>query len=252
MVLGAIALVAVLPVNSRAQDPAPLAHGNIPGEPHHHLKIENEYIRAYYVEVPPHQATELHRHDHDYIYISLGPADVVSAVREKPEVHLELKDGETHFTRGGFAHVARNLSDAAFRNVTIALLKPQGEVKNLCAQIALDAASGGCDKTRGLVGGGHGFSVEPQMETQETSLDLVHLDPQTPGAGVAVPPGTLIVVLNDSEVQIAVNGKPAKTLRGGEMTWIEAGSPSVTSNPSGKVSSYLQLSLKTAAETQGR
>jgi len=247
MVLGVIALVAGLPVNTRAQDPAPLAHGNVPGEPHHHLKIENEYVRAYYVEVPPHQATELHQHDHDYIYISLGPADVVSAVREKPDVHLELKDGETHFTRGGFAHVARNLGDTPFRNVTIALLKPQGEVKNLCAQIALDVARGGCDEPRGSVGGGRGFSVEPQMATREASLDLIRVDPQTRGVGVAVPPGTLIVVLQDSEVQIDVKGQPAKTLHGGEMTWIDAGSPGVTRNPSGRVSSYLQLSLRAAA-----
>ena len=252
MVLGLIALVAGLPVNTPAQDPAPLAHGKVPGELHHHLKIENEYVRAYYVEVPPHQATELHEHDHDYIYISLGPADVVSAVREKPEIRLELKDGETHFTRGGFAHVARNLGDTPFRNVTIALLKPQGEVKNLCAQIALDAARGGCDETRGSVGGGPGFSVEPQMETREASLDLIRVDPQPRGVGVAVPPGTLIVVLKDSEVQIDVKGKPAKTLHGGEMTWIDAGSPGVTSNPSGWVSSYLQLSLKAAARPSAR
>src|SRR6266568_2442627 len=83
--------------STRAPEPVPLAHGNVPGEPHHHLKIENEYVRAYYVEVPPHQDTQLHQHDHDYIYVSLGPADVINAVRDKREVHLVLKDGETHF-----------------------------------------------------------------------------------------------------------------------------------------------------------
>jgi hypothetical protein len=40
IVPAAIALVRVLSVN--AQEPAPLALGNVPGEPHHHLKIENE------------------------------------------------------------------------------------------------------------------------------------------------------------------------------------------------------------------
>lgn len=241
-----MALVTVLSVNAQTQEPAPLAHGNVPGEPHHHLKIENEYVRAYYVEVPPHEATELHRHDHDYLYVSLGPADVVNAVREKPEIHLELKDGETHFTRGGFVHVARNLSNAPFRNVTIALLKPQGEARNFCAPIALHAARGGCEETRGSAGEAHGFSVEPQMETQETSLDLIRLDPEARTAGVTVLREALIVVLNDSELQIDVPGQPAKTLHGGEMMWIEAGWPGVTSNPSSRVASYLQLSLKSA------
>ena len=169
IVPAAIALVRVLSVN--AQEPAPLALGNVPGEPHHHLKIENEYVRAYYVEVPPHEARGLHQHDHDYIYISLGPADVVNADREKPEVHLQLKDRETHFTRGGFAHVARNLGDAPFRNVSIALLKPQAEVRNGVRRLRSMLDEQAPDKRS--VEKGQGFSVEPQMETPETSLDLI-------------------------------------------------------------------------------
>src|SRR5215467_3543479 len=137
--LPAIALVAALSLNAQAQEPVPLARGNTSGEPHHHLKIENEYVRVYYVEVPPHENTQLHQHDHDYIYVSLGPSDVVNAIVDKPEIHLQLKDGETHFTRGGFAHVARNLADTPFHNITIELLKPQGEPKNVCAQVLLGA-----------------------------------------------------------------------------------------------------------------
>src|SRR5262250_3478944 len=131
--LCAALLLVALPAS--AQEPMPLAHSNVPGEPHHHLKIENEFVRVYYVEVPPHENTQLHQHDHDYLFVTLGDSDVVNAVRDKPEVHLVLKDGETHFTRGGFAHVARNQSDAPFRNVTIELLKSQGDAKNVCAQV---------------------------------------------------------------------------------------------------------------------
>src|SRR5262249_42508670 len=36
---------------------------------------------------------------------------------------LELQDGETRFVAGNFAHVAKNLSDQPFRNVTIEFLK---------------------------------------------------------------------------------------------------------------------------------
>jgi hypothetical protein len=101
-----------------------LPNCKLPGEPHHHLQIDNEFVRAYYLEVAPHDETQLHQHDHDYIYVSLGPADVINnAVCKKPEVHLSLKNGETRFTHGGFAHVAGNLSDAPFRNVTIELIR---------------------------------------------------------------------------------------------------------------------------------
>ena len=67
----------------------------------------------------------------------------LTPVRDKPEVHLVLKDGEVHFSRGRFAHVARNLSDAPFRNVTIELLHPQGEVRNRCEKI-MDAPLDSC------------------------------------------------------------------------------------------------------------
>jgi quercetin dioxygenase-like cupin family protein len=131
-------LLLAFSLSAQAPEPALLAHRGVPGEPHHHLKIENEYVRVYYVEVPPHEDTQLHQHDHDYIYVSLGPSDVVNAVRDKPEVHLLLKDGETHFARGGFAHVARNLSDKPFRNVTIELLKTQEDARNECGEVILN------------------------------------------------------------------------------------------------------------------
>lgn len=54
-------------------------------EPHHHLTTENEYVRLYYVEVPPHENRLLHEHDRDYIYVSLGPS-VVNAILNKPDV----------------------------------------------------------------------------------------------------------------------------------------------------------------------
>ena len=122
-------------LRAQAPVPVPLARGDAPGEPHHHLKIENAYVRAYYVEVPPHGETQLHQHDHDYIFVILGASDVTNAVFGKPEVHLQLKDGEIRFTRGGFAHVARNNSDAPFRNVTIEFLRPQSEVHNRCIRV---------------------------------------------------------------------------------------------------------------------
>jgi len=40
-------------------------------------------------------------------------------------VDLKLTDGETHFVPGNFAHVAKNLSDQPFRNVTIELMQDE-------------------------------------------------------------------------------------------------------------------------------
>jgi quercetin dioxygenase-like cupin family protein len=92
-------------------------------EPHHHLVLENKSVRVFNVEVPPHTDTLMHWHRHDYVYVTLGDAEIVNAVKDKPPVTLKLRDGETRFAQAPFAHIARNLGDQAFRNVTIEILE---------------------------------------------------------------------------------------------------------------------------------
>ena len=97
----------------------------ITAEPGHHLALENKYVRVFKVEVAPHAATLMHRHRHDYIYVTLGAAHVENDVAGKSPVVISLQDGETHFLPGGFAHVAKNLSDQPFRIITIELLQDE-------------------------------------------------------------------------------------------------------------------------------
>jgi len=97
----------------------------ITAEPSHHLALENEYIRAFQVEVAPHAATLMHRHRHDYVYVTLGDAHLSNEVEGKPPAEVKLSDGDTRFSAGNFAHIARNLSDQPFRNVTIELMQDE-------------------------------------------------------------------------------------------------------------------------------
>src|SRR2546429_90350 len=66
----------------------------IPKEPHHQLVFENSYVRVFRVNIPPHESTLLHQHDLPYIYVALGPTDVIHAVAGKPEAHLVMTDGQ--------------------------------------------------------------------------------------------------------------------------------------------------------------
>ncbi|MGC2743027.1 MAG: hypothetical protein WA672_07550, partial [Candidatus Angelobacter sp.] len=96
----------------------------ITSEPSHHLVFQNEYVRVFDVTVAPRATTLVHKHNYDYLFVTLGDSDVVSVrPREKP-VALQLKDGEVRFTAGNFAHAAINNSDRPFHNITIELLKP--------------------------------------------------------------------------------------------------------------------------------
>jgi hypothetical protein len=115
-----------------AQAVSPVNAVPITKEPSHHLVFENEYVRVFKVEVAPHAETLYHKHDVDYVFVTLGDSDVESVrVGEKP-VRLQLKDGETRFTKGGFAHKAVNNSDKPFVNVTVELKKSLGTEPRNC------------------------------------------------------------------------------------------------------------------------
>jgi len=102
---------------------APIQIVPIDQEPAHKLVFENEYVRVFSVEVAPHTETKYHQHDRDYVWVSLGDSDVESVRVGAAAVSVKPKDGETQFTKGGFAHKAVNKSDKPFRNVTVELKK---------------------------------------------------------------------------------------------------------------------------------
>src|SRR6202007_884801 len=160
-------LLLTLSLNAQAPVAVP-----IPKEPHHHLVLENDYVRVFRVSVPAHEATLLHQHDVPYVYVWLGPADVINAVQGKPEAHLVMADGQVGYSPGHFAHIARNESDSAFNNVTIELLHPQAGVHNLCEKI-VPGDLGSCQPVRNpsMVG-------KPYFESEELQVFVTTLEPR--------------------------------------------------------------------------
>jgi hypothetical protein len=112
----------------------------ITSEPSHHLVFQNEYVRVFDVTVAPRATTLVHKHNYDYLFVTLGDSDVVSVRPGEKPVALKPKDGEVRFTPGNFAHAAVNQSDRPFHNITIELLKPSTNV-NTCTG---SCDSGGC------------------------------------------------------------------------------------------------------------
>jgi quercetin dioxygenase-like cupin family protein len=102
---------------------APPPEVEITAEPSHHLALQNQYVRVFQVEVAPHAATLLHRHRHDYVFVTLGASEISNEVAGKPAVTLKLQDGEVRASDGGFAHIARNLAATPFRVVAVELLQ---------------------------------------------------------------------------------------------------------------------------------
>jgi quercetin dioxygenase-like cupin family protein len=94
-------------------------------EPSHHLVLENEYIRVFKVEVARHASTLMHRHRHDYVFVTLGDAHVSNEVEGKPPVDLKLSDGETGLWRGTLPRSQSISRTSPFRNATIALMQDE-------------------------------------------------------------------------------------------------------------------------------
>ncbi|HEY0556054.1 MAG TPA: hypothetical protein VGG20_17515 [Thermoanaerobaculia bacterium] len=201
-------LAALLPAVVLAQPPA--SEVAIDAEPHHHLVLENAQVRVFQVEVAPHTATLMHRHGRDYVFVTLGPAEFENDVAGKPPVSVKLQDGETRFSPGGFAHIAKDLADTPFRNVTIELLQP-----------GPTTPGGGDEKPREFPGG----TITPLFVKDGVRVSEVRLK-----AGGAIPRHHhdgphLVVAVTDLSLRNEVEGQAAtsRTLKAGEVAWIPGG-----------------------------
>jgi len=210
-------VVALAAISSLAQKPkqsAPPREVEITAEPSHHLAFQNSYVRVFQVEVAPHSATLLHRHRHDYIFVSLGASEVSNEVQGKSPVTLKLQDGETRFTPGNFAHIARNLAETPFRTVAIELLQdaqtssaqyPWGEDRGL------HVLHGGTQEILFVKDGVRVSEIE--LQTAGVLPKHSHRRPQ------------LIVAVSDLVLRNDVVGKPASNIemKSGDVRWEEAG-----------------------------
>lgn len=114
-----VSLFGLLP--SIVQAPVPVA-----SEPRHHLKFENEYVRVFDVAVPPGDTTLFHVHANDYLFVSIGDANLKAEVMGNQPGNLILKDGEVRYTKATITHRIANLAKETFRNITIEVLKSPG------------------------------------------------------------------------------------------------------------------------------
>jgi quercetin dioxygenase-like cupin family protein len=186
----------------------------ITSEPHHHPALENAYVRVFKVEVAPHEATLMHRHRHDYFFVTLGASEVENDVEGKPPVTLKLQDAETHFTPGNFAHIAKNLSDQPFRNVTIELLQDE---KSRQSPAKWDEDRG----LRVLQGGTQDIQfVKDGVRVSEIDLQPGGMIPKHHHVGPH-----LVVAITDLDLRSDVEGKPAaiRQLKAGDVAWVEGG-----------------------------
>ena len=211
----------------------------ITSEPSHHLVIENAWVRVFDVTVAPKASTLIHQHDYDYLFVTLGDSDVTSArVGEKP-VRLVLKDGETMFSPGHFAHAAINNLDVPFHNITIELLRPSTNVKT-CSQnceqpvpCALEGArSCGSRKTR---------ITSDQWTVTDVTLDPAAKLPRHSHAGPH-----LVVPVSELSLREDADNQAEREIRAqpGQSAWVPAGRAHVVTNVGNRPARLITLQFK--------
>ena len=197
-------------------------HSVIPlkSEPHHHLVLHNDVVNVYSVQVEPKDSVLLHKHEFDAIGIMLSDAEITVRVPGKPDSHQKVVSGQLRLQQAGYIHSTIIDGDIAYRNVTIELLSPQQERRNVCASVVstqpLNCPSALSD--------GAALSEQPQFETNQTKISLIRLKPQqsfTLGAAVQ---SRLIVILDNTATVTSVNSSP-KALRSGDFLWHDGDNP---------------------------
>jgi quercetin dioxygenase-like cupin family protein len=191
-------------------------------EPHHHLVLENQYVKVYQVEVAPGDSVKLHRHDTDAISLSLGESLVTVHSPGKPDAQQKLTNGQIRLQALGLVHSTSVEGDTPFRNVTVELLLPQTGKQNRCAR-AMANEPEHCVISSGV-------AAVPQFETDQTDVGLVRLP--THQRVVLGGPGraTLIVAVDSGAIQ----GAGASSLRAGNFVWLGAGKTAAFQNDSGE------------------
>jgi quercetin dioxygenase-like cupin family protein len=211
----------------------------ITSEPSHHLVFQNEYVRVFDVTVAPRATTLIHKHNHDYLFVTLGDSDVVSErVGEKPAA-LQLKDGEVRYTPGNFAHAAVNKSDQPFHNITIELLQPSSNVLpclGKCGEFAKEKVTVP-DYTRLIV-------------ADQWAAWLATLPPSSRDESVHPTPHLVIPVSDlDLTEQSGFSRRDIKRAPG-EIDWVPTGVRQTLKNNSLKAAQFVLLEFKTEKQKQ--
>jgi quercetin dioxygenase-like cupin family protein len=221
-----------------AQEPQAV---EITSEPSHHLVFENAFLKAFDVKVAPKATTLVHRHNHDYVYVTLGDADITNARVGAQPAKVVLKDGDARFAAAPFAHAAINNADTEFRNITIELLSASTNEHN-----CVEACTQPCP---------------PGAKVCPTVQQLFSADQWTVTA-VTLPPGAtlaqhthyahhLLVPVSDLHLKIKNQDQPETefTAKTGEVSWVNPTIHTVT-NIGAKPARFVTLELRGTAEHQ--
>jgi quercetin dioxygenase-like cupin family protein len=176
-------------------------------EPHHTVKLENQYVRVLDVTVPAFDGTLYHIHENPYVYVSIGPATLKAQVEGSNDItDLNLKDGEVRFSPV-VTHRVGNIGATPFRNITVQI---QGRDTSAPA-----AGSGPASAAGSTVA----------FENELVRVDRLSLDPGKSTAVHTHPRSHLLIAVHGGSVKMEAQGYPTSTrpMSPGDFDWHTGG-----------------------------
>jgi hypothetical protein len=212
-------------------------------EPHHHMVMQNDYVKVFKVKVTGGDAIATHRHDHDTVAIAIGDQQVTVGVPGKPDVHQKNADGQVRLQMVGYVHSTRIDKDTKYLTVAVELLHPQGNPHNLCAHAIagqpLHCPDAPAKDTASKYAG------EPEFQTDQTRVQTVRV---LPHQSVSIGNRTyyqLIVALDQASISPGSGKGRVQALRPGDFVWFEQGGPSrVFQNKGNKEARFIEIAIK--------
>jgi len=231
----------LLAFTAMAQQQEPV---ELTAEPGHHLVLENAFVRAFNVTVPPKASTLVHRHRFDYIFVTLGDADITNVRLDAQPAKLTLKDGEVRYTPGGFAHSAINNIDRPFHNITIELLAASTGVHpcigSCSIPVACKATNGACPTVERLVSSDQWTATAVTLPPSARYEEHTHTGPH------------LVVAVSDLDIKIKNQDQPETEVKAkvGDLNWQNPVTHSLT-NVGTRPAHFVSLEFQGAAPTSG-
>ncbi len=190
-------------------------------EPRHHLILTNQFLRAFAVEILPHDRTLCHRHPYDYlVYVASLAANIISAPKDGQPKTVFYGDGECEPGEAGLVHVVENLSNAAFRNIVIELLPRFEELRRGLAPQRRSPADGQGETVASPMPGSRGAEAEvrPHFESERIAVYRVDTDA---GREIELTGPAVIASPYDHELELEIHEHPNGKLSGfRDLVWL--------------------------------
>ncbi|HWF06288.1 MAG TPA: hypothetical protein VHA06_21550 [Candidatus Angelobacter sp.] len=187
----------------------------ITAEPHHHLVVENSFVRAFAFQVDPAQTTLMHRHGRDYVSVFIGDSQAMNTKEGAAPAPAKFKDGDVRYAPAGLVHAVADTGTTPVRNATIELIKPTTNPKACTENCSISIPCEAADKTACA-------TVTKAFTSDQWMVLLVTLPPGTRYPEHTHNGGFLTVSLADADVIMRSHSR-SKDIHAkvGDITWNE-------------------------------